>query len=338
MRCESRPQAPSDRDGVIRSLLAARIGTSVHFKPLHRFRYYRDRYDLQDRDFPAASDFADRTLSLPLYPSLTEADQVDVAQALRGALAMRRRRRAPHTAYPASRRAFDICLTLALLPAALVLGLLVAVAVLIDSPGPLFYRSWRVGRDGKAFAMLKFRTMRHQAEGPSISARHDERLTPLGRLLASTRLDELPQLWNVLKGEMRLVGPRPELEEFVRDHEASYQQILSIPPGLTGPTQLAYADEGALLASAADRELAYRSQILPAKVQLDLAYVRSNSLLGDLSVIARTCLLPAVKLGYRLQGVGGWGDPRVAVALAVVASMAVAALFGLFALEAGRDF
>jgi lipopolysaccharide/colanic/teichoic acid biosynthesis glycosyltransferase len=250
---------------------------------------------------------------------------------------VRRRTRAAHTAYPASRRAFDVCLTLVLLPAALTIGLMVAIAVLIDSPGPPFYRSWRVGRDGRPFRMLKFRTMRHRAEGPAISARYDERLTPLGRLLASTRLDELPQLWNVLKGDMRLVGPRPELEEFVRDHEASYAQILSIPPGLTGPTQLAYADEGALLASAADRELTYRSQILPAKVQLDLAYVRSNSLLGDLSVIVRTCLLPAAKLGYRLQGAGSWRDPRMAGVLAIVASMAVAALFGLFAFEAGRE-
>ena len=250
---------------------------------------------------------------------------------------MKRGTRAPRTAYPPSRRAFDVCVTLLLLPAALIVGALIALAVAIDSPGPLFYRSCRVGRDGVPFPMLKFRTMRHRAEGPAISARHDERLTPLGRLLTSTRLDELPQLWNVLKGEMRLVGPRPELEEFVRDHAQSYQQILLIPPGLTGPTQLAYADEGALLASAADRELTYRSEILPGKVRLDLDYVRSNSLLGDLSVIARTCLLPAVKLGYRAQHWDSRREARLLGVLAVALLAAVVALFGLFALEAGRE-
>ena len=250
---------------------------------------------------------------------------------------MRRRGRTPRTAYPVSRRVFDVCVTLLLLPAALVVGGLIALAVAIDSPGPLLYRSWRVGRDGAPFPMLKFRTMRHRAQGPAISARHDERLTPLGRLLASTRLDELPQLWNVLKGDMRLVGPRPELEEFVRDHEDSYDQILRIPPGLTGPTQLAYADEGALLASAADRESTYRSEILPGKVLLDLEYVRSNTLLGDLSVIARTCLLPAVKLGYRAGLSAGRPEARLGALLAVATLAAVAALFGLFALEAGRE-
>ena len=97
--------------------------------------------------------------------------------------------------------------------------------------------------------MLKFRTMQHLAGGPLISSKLDQRFTPVGRFLALTRLDELPQLWNVLRGEMRMVGPRPELEEFVREQSESYERILTVPPGLTGPTQLVFADEGALLAA-----------------------------------------------------------------------------------------
>lgn len=235
-----------------------------------------------------------------------------------------------------SRRLFDLAVTLLLATPALVLGVVVAAAVFIDSPGPVFYRSPRIGRDGKPFRMLKFRKMRHLAHGPSISGRLDSRFTPLGRFLATVRLDELPQLWHVLKGEMRLVGPRPELESFVREQWESYQRILTVPPGLTGPTQLVFADEGALLASAADREELYRRELLPAKVRLDLQYVESNSLRNDLSLIARTCVLPLVKTGYRL-GAHFAATPRqraTAVGLATVAFGVLLAL-GLFTAEAG---
>src|SRR5215216_4633995 len=116
------------------------------------------------------------------------------------------------------------------------LALLVAVAVAVDSPGPILYRSPRVGRVGRRFEMLKFRTMRHGASGPSVSTEGDERYTPFGRLLATMRLDELPQAWNVVRGQMRLVGPRPEVESYVLDQAAAYRRILAVPPGLTGLT------------------------------------------------------------------------------------------------------
>jgi lipopolysaccharide/colanic/teichoic acid biosynthesis glycosyltransferase len=235
-----------------------------------------------------------------------------------------------------SRRLFDLAVTLLLAVPALVLGVVVAVAVFIDSPGPVFYRSPRIGLDGEPFRMLKFRKMRHLADGPSISGRLDSRFTPLGRFLAMVRLDELPQLWHVLTGEMRLVGPRPELESFVREQWQSYERILTVPPGLTGPTQLAFADEGALLASAADREELYRRELLPAKVRLDLQYVESNSLRNDLSLIARTCVLPLVKTGYRVAAHFG-ASPRqraTAVGLATV-TFGVLLMLGLFTAEAG---
>jgi lipopolysaccharide/colanic/teichoic acid biosynthesis glycosyltransferase len=225
--------------------------------------------------------------------------------------------------------------TLLLLPATLI-GLFVAVAVFVDSPGPVLYRSRRIGRDGVPFWMLKFRTMQHLAGGPLISSKLDQRFTPVGRFLALTRLDELPQLVNVLRGEMRMVGPRPELEEFVREQSESYERILKVPPGLTGPTQLVFADEGALLAAAEDREALYRTEILPAKVRLDLAYVEHHTLWGDLSAVLRTCLLPAVKIGYRIAARLGASPAQraMAVRLAAVAIGAVV-LLGLFAAEAG---
>jgi lipopolysaccharide/colanic/teichoic acid biosynthesis glycosyltransferase len=246
--------------------------------------------------------------------------------------------RVPHplTRYPSWQRVFDLSFAAILFVPAALVGLLVAVAVFVDSPGPVLYRSRRIGRDGVPFWMFKFRTMKHLAGGPLISSKLDHRFTPVGRFLALTRLDELPQLWNVVRGEMRMVGPRPELEEFVREQQASYERILTVPPGLTGPTQLVFADEGALLAAAEDREALYRNEILPAKVRLDLAYVEHHTLWGDLSAVLRTCLLPAVKTGYRIAArLGATPSQRAtAVRLAAVV-IGVLVLLGLFTVEAG---
>jgi lipopolysaccharide/colanic/teichoic acid biosynthesis glycosyltransferase len=198
-------------------------------------------------------------------------------------------------------RAFDLIVVAVLLPFALVIGALVAVAVFLDSPGPVLYRSRRIGRGGRPFEMLKFRTMVRDAGGPPLSAHRDERYTPLGRTLATSRLDELPQLWNVLRGEMRLVGPRPELEEFVCDFPAEYEVILSVAPGLTGPAQVEYAWEGEVLAAAraVDRSRVYRQAILPYKLAIDMTYARHHSLRRDCLLLVRTLALPAVRLARR---------------------------------------
>ena len=204
------------------------------------------------------------------------------------------------TRYPAAARAFDLVLTLAMLPLAIPLGFLVALAVVLDSPGPVLFRSPRVGFDGRLFPMLKFRTMRHLANGPSISSRNDARYTPVGRLLAKSRLDELPQLWHVLRGEMRLVGPRPELREFVLGQATSYRKILSVPPGITGPTQLVFADEGRVLAMAEDPDREYVDSLLPRKVQLDLRYASGRAPLPDVALLGRTLLVPTRRLSSAL--------------------------------------
>ena len=240
---------------------------------------------------------------------------------------------------PPALRAFDLAMVVLALPLALVAGAVIAVAVWLDSPGPVIYRSRRIGRGGRPFTMLKFRTMARDAQGPPLSARGDERHTPLGRHLTQSRLDELPQLWNVLRGEMRLVGPRPEVEEFVRDFPAEYERILSVPPGLTGPVQVEYAWEGEILARAqeADRTMVYRESILPFKLAIDLRYVECHSVRGDLVLLARTAALPAVRLWRQAapalapHGVVRWD--RVAPALVLLASVIV--LAGLLAAEAG---
>lgn len=223
-------------------------------------------------------------------------------------------------------RALDIGLVVLALPFALLLGVVLAAAVLLDSPGPVLYRSRRIGRNGRPFSMYKLRTMRHRDAGPPISAADDPRYTPVGRWLSAKRFDELPQLWNVLRGDMRLVGPRPEIAEFVEDHPDEYRLILGIRPGLTGPAQLEYADEGRMLAGADDRVALYRDRILPLKLAIDLRYIREHSLGGDLRILLRTALLPLTRALVRLRGLAAdRPSPPVAVYSAALLVVTVVA-------------
>lgn len=234
------------------------------------------------------------------------------------------------TRYSRTRRALDLAGVLAIAPLAALVGLAVAVAVFIDSPGPVLYRARRVGRDGVVFHMLKFRTMRFPCWGPGLRSHEDPRQTPFGRLLCGTRLDELPQLWNVLRGQMSLVGPRPEAEEFVAAQPRAYEQILTVPPGLTGRTQLEYADEGRLLAEAPDAVRAYLEEVLPLKVYLDMNYVETASLPGDGAILLRTFVVPARKLLERAEAAlrGHPGSLRERLALAGVMLACVAVVLG----------
>ncbi len=212
--------------------------------------------------------------------------------------------------------------------------LIVAVAVFLDSPGSVFFRARRVGFRGRPFEMVKFRTMRVDGAGHAVAGAKDRRITPVGGFLRTTRLDELPQLWNVLRGEMSLVGPRPELEEFVALHAEEYREILSVPPGITGPTQLRYSGlEPHLLSLHADPERFYRERLLPDKVKLDLCYARSHSFAADLAVLGRTLVLPLLLL---LRREGGEAVPRRPGWRPVLAgTMAVGALPLIFLLTLG---
>lgn len=184
-----------------------------------------------------------------------------------------------------------------------VLGVL-ALAVRLDSPGPILYRSRRMERLAR-FDMLKFRTMRSDPTeaGPAVTVLGDRRITRVGRVLRRSKLDELPQLWNVVRGEMLLVGPRPEDPRYADPADPVHRLVFSERPGITGTTALAYRDEESLLANEAmklavasgreqpttdDIEQVYRETILPAKLAMDAEYLRTRSIWGDLAILGRT--------------------------------------------------
>ena len=191
-----------------------------------------------------------------------------------------------------AKRALDV--TAALVGLVFFSPLLVAVALAIKlhDGGPVFYGGVRVGRNGRPFRIFKFRTMVLNAEklgGPS-TAGDDPRITPVGRVLRRYKLDELPQLINVLKGEMTLVGPRPEVPQYVELFSEEERAILSVRPGMTDWASLWNSDEGALLAGSPDPEKTYLEKIRPEKLRLQLEYVRTRSLRVDLTILARTVL------------------------------------------------
>ncbi|MCX7687352.1 MAG: sugar transferase [Fimbriimonadales bacterium] len=197
----------------------------------------------------------------------------------------------PRPMYESLKRIADFLIAgLGLLLTAPLMGVIAAL-IKMDSPGSVFFAHERVGRYGRKFKVLKFRTMVQDAPklGGAITAGHDPRITRVGRFLRATKLDEIPQLWNVLKGEMSLVGPRPEVENYVTLYpEEARRLILSVPPGITGLTQIRYRHEERLLAQQSDPEKYYREVLLPQKIASDLEYVRTRGLITDLRLLVQT--------------------------------------------------
>lgn len=191
-----------------------------------------------------------------------------------------------------AKRAFDIVVAgLALL---LLAPLLVALGlwVRLDSPGPALFRQERVGRFGRRFRIHKFRTMADGVPGPQITVGADARITRAGAWLRAKKLDELPQLIDVLAGDMSLVGPRPEVPRYVALYpDALREKVLSVRPGITDPVSLGMADESARLARAADPEREYVEVLMPAKLREAAAYAERATLWSDLQVLARTLRL-----------------------------------------------
>ena len=190
-----------------------------------------------------------------------------------------------------AKRLFDLLFAavglLLLLPA----GLVIALLVRLDSPGPVFFRQERVGRFGRIFRIHKFRTMRVDAPltGPAVTVGVDPRITRVGHQLRHFRLDELPQLIDVLQGHMSLVGPRPEVPRFVAHYpEPLRSKILSVRPGITDPASLDHLDEASLLADAPDPESRYIRDVLPHKLRAQAAYAERATWWSDLGVIWRT--------------------------------------------------
>ena len=170
--------------------------------------------------------------------------------------------------------------------------LLIALAIKIDDPGPVFYRQVRVGKDGKEFRIFKFRTMVVDADkkGLAITVGRDNRITRMGRLLRKTKLDELAQLINVFIGEMSFVGPRPEVPKYVNMYTPYQRQVLLVCPGITDYASIAYRNENDMLEGAEDPEKMYIDVIMPDKIELNMKYLREISPLADIRLILSTII------------------------------------------------
>lgn len=192
------------------------------------------------------------------------------------------------------KRASDLIISLLLLAFLLPLLLIIALVIRFTSSGPVLYRQKRVGRGNRIFHVYKFRTMVESADqlGPLITASDDTRVTRIGRFLRNHKIDEFPQLINVIKGDMSLVGPRPQVLRFVDKFPPDKRDIiLSVRPGITGPTQMRFRHEEQILEGMENREIYYIQQILPEKCSMDVEYVRNHSIINDLHLVVQTSLL-----------------------------------------------
>ena len=189
-----------------------------------------------------------------------------------------------------AKRAMDIVLSACALAVLWPLLLLIALAIWIDDPGPVFYRQVRVGRNGKTFRIFKFRSMVMDADkkGLAITVGRDSRITRVGAVLRKTKLDELAQLLNVLLGQMSFVGPRPEVPKYVELYTPYQRQVLLVRPGITDYASIAYRNENDLLAGAPNPEAMYIEQIMPDKIELNMNYLREISPLADIRLILKT--------------------------------------------------
>ena len=196
--------------------------------------------------------------------------------------------RLPSSGRLCRKRLFDIvCAALGLLilsPVLLVCALLVG----LTSPGGVLFRQERIGKDGVPFTIYKFRSMRKDNAGLKISTSRDTRITSVGRVLRKTKLDELPQLWNVLKGDMSFVGPRPEVREYTDLYTPEQRQVLMVRPGITGLASIRYRNENELLTASSDPNRTYIDEVMPAKLALDLKYIPCACVSYDIKLILET--------------------------------------------------
>jgi lipopolysaccharide/colanic/teichoic acid biosynthesis glycosyltransferase len=207
--------------------------------------------------------------------------------------------------YDGLKRLLDIVAAVLLLVVFAVPLLVIALAIRCTSAGSVFYRQLRVGRYNRQFFVYKFRTMyvNSDRKGPLITSSDDCRITPLGRLLRNNKLDELPQLFNVIKGDMSLVGPRPQVPRFVDEFRPEHRAIvLAVRPGITGPTQLMFRCEEQMLEGRTDRERYYIEYLLPIKCELDVEYVQQRSLGKDLRVLWDTASIVMSGMFRRIIG------------------------------------
>jgi dTDP-4-amino-4,6-dideoxygalactose transaminase/lipopolysaccharide/colanic/teichoic acid biosynthesis glycosyltransferase len=312
------------RNQFIEELAVRKIASSVHFIPIHLHPFYRDKYGYKPLDFPVSHREYQRVVSLPLHPRMSDQDVYDVIEAVidivhkhsirstpplevsdmrlgppsAGSTRANQEARGDHAAasrasrIPQSifRRAFDVTCAATGLALLSPLFVIVAAAIKFEDGGPVFFSQPRVGRDLQKFRLLKFRSMVPNSSGSSpLTAPQDSRITRVGRFLRKYKLDELPQLVNVLKGEMQIVGARPEVERFVEIFPDEYQVLLQDRPGITDLAALAFRDEEKMF-QPGSLEKQYVSQILPRKLKLSLKYSQARTFLSDLGILIRTVL------------------------------------------------
>ena len=188
------------------------------------------------------------------------------------------------------KRLFDIIVSLIVLSVGLPFGILIALVIVIDSKGRIFYKQWRVGRNNVDFPLYKFRTMFSESDRGSLITigDNDARITKIGLFLRKYKIDEFPQFLNILKGEMSIVGPRPEVRKYVDLYTPEQMKVLSVRPGLTDYASIRYVNENALLAASDDPEQTYIHEIMPDKLALNLKYIQEQSLWVDLKIILKT--------------------------------------------------
>ncbi|MBD3637821.1 MAG: sugar transferase [Crocinitomicaceae bacterium] len=191
--------------------------------------------------------------------------------------------------YYIAKRCFDIFSSLIVLTLLFPLLFIVGLWIVLDSEGGMFYRQKRIGKNGRAFYLLKFRSMRPNSDkSGQITVGNDQRVTKIGKFIRKYKIDEFPQLLNVIKGDMSIVGPRPEVPEYTRYYTDEQKKVLTILPGLTDYATLEYIDEQVILGKAENPEEVYITQVMPDKLQLNLRYLEERSFLLDIKLIFRT--------------------------------------------------
>jgi lipopolysaccharide/colanic/teichoic acid biosynthesis glycosyltransferase len=185
------------------------------------------------------------------------------------------------------KRATDVGLSLLVLLLLSPVLAVIAMAVWLDSGSPILFRQRRVGLGFVPFDIVKFRTM-HSASGPLLTVAGDTRVTRVGRFLRATKLDELPQFWNVFRGDMSIVGPRPEVPRYVELYQERYRRVLTVRPGITDLASIRFRNEEEILSGSSDPLKEYAERILPAKLDLADEYVSTRTGFGDISIMLRT--------------------------------------------------
>ena len=311
-----------DRNAFIDALKAAGVGCSVHWRPLHLHPYYEETVRLEAGALPGR----DARVGTAREPAAVSDDARDGDRARgrdgqepvpqksrdgagRPGEALTARRDAVGSARPGLPRAFEFLLALAGLVIAAPVIALAAIGTILTSGFPVFFRQARMGRGGRPFTLIKLRSMKSSRGGPQVTARGDARVTPFGRFLRRSKLDELPELWNVLKGEMSFVGPRPEVPGLVDPANPLWSEVLEARPGLTDPVTVRLRDEEALLAGidGGDREAFYRDSLQPFKLRGYCEYLRRRTWQSDVGVLWETVL--AILWPSRSRSEGGATRP-----------------------------